>query len=58
MNPHFAHDAGARRPAQTTAAPTLGLSEQTWKHPASPGAPRKIHTPLGRKVKTEVAGNV
>lgn len=58
MNPNYADDPGMKRPGRGPAAPARGVSEGTWKHPACPGAPRKVHKPLGRKVKTSMGGNV
>lgn len=50
---------GAARPKIRVAGTTLGgVSETKWKMPASPGAPRRIHKPLGKKVKVRMQGDV
>ena len=50
---------GAARPKLRGDGTTLGgVTETKWKMPASPGAPRRIHKPLGKKVKIRVQGDV
>lgn len=34
--------------------PTLPMKAKSYKWPALPGRPRKVHKPLGRHVKTAV----
>lgn len=46
------------RPALSSKQPKIGLTKTSWKMPASPGKPRKVFKPLGRKVKTAVQGDV
>lgn len=47
-------DAGGKGLSLPRSSTSLPLKDKSFKWPALPGRPRKIHKPLGRTVKTAV----
>jgi hypothetical protein len=51
-------DGGAKStPTFRTATPKVGMQTKTYRHPPSPGTPRKIFKPFGKRIKRGVAGD-
>jgi hypothetical protein len=55
---HHAEDKGLARPNLRPTPGKLGLANQSWKIPKTPGGPRKVHTVRGRAVKVYRQGDV